>query len=602
MTNSSRGLMSAEEGDGGGIRDSFDDESPFLDDHRTFEDEQGSFIDATADSYNAPLPTTRNPFDDNNRIHSQQQQQRQQQPYRRNKNDAAYDSFDSHDDDDDDELNSADSGSEYTSEDEGYRAPSDEDDDQEEEDEGEEDTQRLLLSSNNARMGGMGMGMRAGETGTGTMLGLDLEPRGNQQDGEYDTLPLSTVDVERIRMKERGHGKNVKDSGAKRTKRRKGMKSSRRKRSRESTGSQPVLGLGAIRSEQVAAIAKKQFRVQMAWNAFYVFACFHMVAQFLLSSLTLAIMPSLRPKAAPSAKDFGTKIMPCAVASGLDIGFSNSSLKTITLAFYIMLASVLGGLRWALTQILLEKSDTKSGSLANPISTIFFLSPIMGVCLGIVSGIFEGFGTIFKSAFFETAAKGFATMGLVFLGGLFAFLMVLAEFNLITRTSVVSLSVMGIIKEVATIVVSSMVFHDQLTLVNILGLFTTLTGIGFYHFMKLREIRAKSRRDAKELANMQMEKVAKKKERALARKSRGKQGDGGGESSGSGGSGSGGAGINSHMLEYKDSDRDASILEEEPWNISLAHPNTKEARKDGLQDDEEVFILDDDDEVGQASK
>lgn len=29
-----------------------------------------------------------------------------------------------------------------------------------------------------------------------------------------------------------------------------------------------------------------------------------------------------------------TKIVPCAVASGLDIGLSNSSLKTITLAFY----------------------------------------------------------------------------------------------------------------------------------------------------------------------------------------------------------------------------------------------------------------------------
>ncbi|KAF9390548.1 Triose-phosphate Transporter [Mortierella sp. AD011] len=269
-----------------------------------------------------------------------------------------------------------------------------------------------------------------------------------------------------------------------------------------------------------------------------------------------------------------------------------------------MLASVLGGLRWALTQILLEKSDTKSGSLNNPISTIFFLSPIMGVCLGIVSGIFEGFGTIFRSPFFETAAKALSTMGLVFLGGLFAFLMVLAEFNLITRTSVVSLSVMGIVKEVVTILVSSAVFHDHLTLVNILGLFITLTGIGFYHFMKLREIMAKSRRDAKELADAQHEKPAKKKKRAFAMKSRSKQrdggGGGGGESSGSGSSG--GASSSNRMMEYKDNDRDASILEEDPWNVSLAPPNAKGARKDSLQDDEEVFILDDDDEIGHASK
>lgn len=112
----------------------------------------------------------------------------------------------------------------------------------------------------------------------------------------------------------------------------------------------------------------------------------------------------------------------------------------------VMAASVLGGLRWSLTQILLERTDTKSGSLANPISTIFFLSPIMGVCLCIVAGIFEGFGTIFGSHFFATAGSAVATLGLLLLGGIFAFMMVLAEFNLIARTSVVTLSVLGIIK------------------------------------------------------------------------------------------------------------------------------------------------------------
>lgn len=111
-----------------------------------------------------------------------------------------------------------------------------------------------------------------------------------------------------------------------------------------------------------------------------------------------------------------------------------------------MLASVLGGLRWSLTQLLLERTDTKSGSLANPISTIFFLSPIMGICLCIVAGVFEGFGTIFSSEFFQTFQSGLFTLGLLFLGGIFAFMMVLAEFNLIARTSVVSLSVLGIVK------------------------------------------------------------------------------------------------------------------------------------------------------------
>ncbi|KAK3825351.1 MAG: triose phosphate transporter [Benniella sp.] len=385
----------------------------------------------------------------------------------------------------------------------------------------------------------------------------------------------------------------------------------------------------------------------MLWNAFYVFAWYtcstalsfynkwlfspahhnfrfplfttslHMVAQFLLSSLTLALLPALRPKAAPSTRDFGTKIMPCAVASGLDIGLSNSSLKTITLAFYtmckssslafvllfafafklerptwtlagvigvistglfmmvmsevdfvlvgfiqVMLASVLGGLRWSLTQILLEKTDTKKGSLANPISTIFFLSPLMGICLVVVAGIFEGYNTIFQSTFFETFDSGVRTIGLLLLGGVIAFTMVLAEFNLIARTSVVTLSVLGIVKEVMTIVISSMVFHDRLTLVNILGLFVTLTGICVYHFMKLREMRAKARQQAKNAADEAIAKAARRRERKLAKK------------------------------QVKEQ-RGAEAEEERPWNHSLSQPDALESRKDTSFQD--TFILDHDD-------
>ncbi|KAG0290539.1 Triose-phosphate Transporter [Linnemannia gamsii] len=496
--------------------------------------------------------------------------------------------------------------------DEGEEHSMGEGDDEEDEDEyeyddnyQEQDTQRLLASSSNTRTGGLGMGMRVGETGTGTTIGLDFEQnRGREYDQEYDALPMTTVDGELSR-----HASKRKSSSSRRKSRHGILQSG-----------VPAMGLGGVRTEQERLIAARQVRIKMMWNVFYVFAwygcstslsfynkwlfspnhhnfrfplfttCLHMVAQFVLSSLTLTLMPSLRPKAAPSAKDFGTKIMPCAVASGLDVGLSNSSLKSITLAFYtmckssslafvllfafafklerptwtlagvigvicvglfmmvmsevdfvligfiqVMLASVLGGLRWSLTQLLLERTDTKSGSLANPISTIFFLSPIMGICLCIVAGVFEGFGTIFSSEFFQTFQSGLFTLGLLFLGGIFAFMMVLAEFNLIARTSVVSLSVLGIIKEVVTIVVSSLVFHDQLTVVNILGLFITLAGIGFYHFMKLREMKAKSRKAAREIADLNLATAVNRSGRGqngtAVRDHRRKRRSGGGQSS-----------------------------------------------------------------------
>ncbi|KAF9908998.1 Triose-phosphate Transporter [Linnemannia zychae] len=698
--------------------------------------QQQSFIDITADSY-SPVPTAtantthKNPFADD------QSSTRGGRGYARGESD--YDSFESNDEEDD----FSDSFSDYTTSDDddhhddgfgdtdsednlsntkkrggaltdtSYREPDDDDE--------HEDTQQLLLSSSNTKMGGMGMGMRVGETGTGTMIGLDLEPHGDGRSfgfahhkEEYDTLPLETVGRDRRNRHRRRHRRQRQDKSEQdggedegdddetgklgRSGKRKSRGGGKKKRRRGGDGSvavagegeghsTPVLGLGAIRAEQVAAIAKRQVRVQMAWNVFYVFAWYscstalsfynkwlfspahhnfqfplfttslHMVAQFLLSSITLFLLPRLQPKAAPSPKDFGTKIVPCAVASGLDIGLSNSSLKTITLAFYtmckssslafvllfaflfklerptwtlagvigvicvglfmmvmsevdfvligfiqVMAAAVLGGLRWSLTQILLERTDTKQGSLANPISTIFFLSPIMGVCLCVVAGIFEGYGTIFRSAFFATTVSGLATLGLLFLGGVFAFMMVLAEFNLIARTSVVTLSVLGIVKEVVTIVISSLVFKDHLSLVNILGLFVTLTGIGFYHFMKLRQMKSKARHAAKELADAELANAAKKKERALERKrrreeqrARRNQRDGLGiKTTG---------GTTNPALDDDDEEgenpfrdrRDRGEEEELPWNHSLPTVATATTGRQ-QQQDQDAFILDEDDD------
>ncbi|KAF9205314.1 Triose-phosphate Transporter [Haplosporangium sp. Z 27] len=457
----------------------------------------------------------------------------------------------------------------------GYLTEDDDIDEESDGDYGYQDTRRLLTSSN-TRIGGIGMGLRVGETGTGTTIGLDFERDTRQSEEEdYYDLPLTQVDQRsRYPSSERE---------------RRSKKSNRSRDGRRSTQTfrPSMMRLEDLQTEQEKLFAKKQLRINMFWNVFYVFAwygcstslsfynkwlfsphhynfrfplfttCLHMIAQFALSSLTLSLIPSLRPSSVPTANDFGTKIMPCAIASGLDVGLSNNSLKSITLAFYtmckssslafvllfafvfklerptwtlagvigvicaglfmmvmsevnfvlvgfiqVMLASVLGGLRWSLTQLLLEHSDTKSGSLANPISTIFFLSPIMGICLFAVAGLFEGYGDIFSSEFFQSVGSTLGTLGLLFLGGIFAFAMVLAEFNLIARTSVVSLSVLGIIKEVVTIVISSLVFHDRLTMVNILGLFITLSGIGFYHFMKLREMKAKASRAAKEIAEL----------------------------------------------------------------------------------------------------
>ncbi|KAI8987053.1 Rrp15p-domain-containing protein [Pilobolus umbonatus] len=262
----------------------------------------------------------------------------------------------------------------------------------------------------------------------------------------------------------------------------------------------------------------------------------HMIVQFFFSGTSLVIYPKLRPSKIPSKKDYIYKVLPCAFATSFDIGLSNLSLKTITLSFYtmcksstlafvlifafifglekptwkliliiviisigvilmvseetefswigfiqVMLASAFGGLRWSLTEVLLRR---ESMGLTNPFVSILFLAPAQAIILLVLAAIVEGYITIFKSVFFITFSEGIHTIGIILLGGSLAFFMIMSEFFLIKRTSVVTLSVCGIFKEVATIFVASTVFGDVLTVLNIIGLSITLFGIALYNWLK----------------------------------------------------------------------------------------------------------------------
>jgi solute carrier family 35, member C2 len=91
----------------------------------------------------------------------------------------------------------------------------------------------------------------------------------------------------------------------------------------------------------------------------------------------------------------------------------------------VMSASALGGLRWGLTQLLLK--DRELG-LDNPAATIYWLSPVMGITLAILSAIIEGWSGVFHSEFFDGASKMFTTILYLIAPGVIAFCMVLSEF------------------------------------------------------------------------------------------------------------------------------------------------------------------------------
>ena len=267
---------------------------------------------------------------------------------------------------------------------------------------------------------------------------------------------------------------------------------------------------------------------------------FHMLVQFFGAVFVLYVLPALRPPKDHhlSVKDYATRIGPCGIATGLDIGLSNASLKTITLAFYTMCkssslafvllfaflfriespttsligiigiitigvilmvatetrfvlegfllvvtATAMGGLRWALTQILLKQNPSTS----NPFSSIYHLAPIMFAALIILAMLFEGPMNFLNAELWSQ--KGILSIPILIFPGILAFLMTASEFGLIKRTSVITLSVAGILKEVLTIALGAIVHGDELTALNLSGLFITFIGIVVYNYLKLRKMR-----------------------------------------------------------------------------------------------------------------
>lgn len=91
-------------------------------------------------------------------------------------------------------------------------------------------------------------------------------------------------------------------------------------------------------------------------------------------------------------------------------------------------ASAMSGLRWGLTQVLLKN---KKMGMDNPAATLFWLSPIMAVSLGIISLFTEGWFRVFSTKFFSGGWQTVQTCFFLTVPGVLAFCMVLSEYKLV---------------------------------------------------------------------------------------------------------------------------------------------------------------------------
>lgn len=165
-----------------------------------------------------------------------------------------------------------------------------------------------------------------------------------------------------------------------------------------------------------------------------------------------------------------------------------------TLGFILVMVSACSsGFRWSLTQILLLRNP----ATANPFSSIFFLAPVMFTSIFVLATPVEGFSALREglTQLFDARGTGLG-LGILLFPGVLAFLMTASEFALLKRTSVVTLSICGIFKEVVTIGTANLVFEDPLTPINLTGLVVTIGSIAAYNYMKIKKMREEARMNA----------------------------------------------------------------------------------------------------------
>ncbi|CAB1415682.1 unnamed protein product [Pleuronectes platessa] len=266
----------------------------------------------------------------------------------------------------------------------------------------------------------------------------------------------------------------------------------------------------------------------------------HLTIIFCLSSLTRRAMQCWTGKSRVilSWSDYLIKVAPTALATALDIGLSNWSLLFITISLYtmtkstavlfilffsllfkleepnpflivvvllissglfmftyestqfnlegfvmVLLASFIGGIRWTLTQLLMQKAEL---GLQNPIDAMYHLQPLMFVGLFPLFLFNEGLSLSTSEKLFRVTELSPLLYSLFTLsiGGSLAFGLGFSEFLLVSRTSSLTLSISGIFKEVCTLLLASALMGDKMSLLNWLGFTVCLCGISLHVGLK----------------------------------------------------------------------------------------------------------------------
>uniref|UniRef100_A0A672J3F2 Solute carrier family 35 member C2 n=1 Tax=Salarias fasciatus TaxID=181472 RepID=A0A672J3F2_SALFA len=266
----------------------------------------------------------------------------------------------------------------------------------------------------------------------------------------------------------------------------------------------------------------------------------HVVMIFSLSAVTRWLLQCWtgKPRVVLSWTLYFRKVAPTALATALDIGLSNWSLLFITISLYtmtkstavlfilffsllfkleepnpflilvvplisgglfmftfestqfnlegfvmVLVASFIGGIRWTLTQVLMQKAEL---GLHNPIDAMYHLQPLMFLGLLPLFLFNEGLSLSTSEKLFRVSelAPLLYSLSVLSVGGILAFGLGFSEFLLVSRTSSLTLSISGIFKEICTLLLAAWLMGDKMSALNWLGFVVCLSGISLHVGLK----------------------------------------------------------------------------------------------------------------------
>lgn len=149
----------------------------------------------------------------------------------------------------------------------------------------------------------------------------------------------------------------------------------------------------------------------------------------------------------------------------------------------VLMASFIGGIRWTLTQVLMQKAEL---GLQNPIDAMYHLQPIMFLGLFPLFLYNEGLSLCTSEKLFRVTELFplLYSLFLLSIGGVLAFGLGFSEFLLVSRTSSLTLSISGIFKEVCTLILAAALMGDKMSALKWLGFVVCLCGISLHVGLK----------------------------------------------------------------------------------------------------------------------